>query len=248
MPPRSARGSRRWVTVCWWSEAETLVRVHVHTEAPEEVFAYARTLGAVSHEKTEDMEAQFQAVAAKTPASAALAVVAVGAGEGIDALFRSLGAAAVVSGGQTMNPSAGDIRAAIGASGGEQVIVLPNNKNIVLAAQQAAAAFNGRVCVVETRSIPQGVAALVAMNPEGSVDENVEAMTEAIAAVTSGEVTLAARATTLGRRRRLRKGNRLRSSTTSLRSRATRWRTPCARASGRMLEGREGCDCDAVRG
>jgi DAK2 domain fusion protein YloV len=178
--------------------AGDIVRVHVHTDAPEEAFAYARTLGDVSHEKTEDMEAQFQAVAANTPLSTALAVVAVGAGEGIHALFRSLGAAAVVSGGQTMNPSAGDIHAAIEASHGEQVIVLPNNKNIVLAAQQAAAAFDGRVRVVETRSIPQGVAALVAMNPEGTADENVEAMTEAIAAVASGEVTLAARATKVG--------------------------------------------------
>lgn len=175
-----------------------VVRVHVHTEAPDEAFAYARTLGAVSHEKTEDMEAQFQAVAAKAPASVALAVVAVGAGEGIDALFRSLGAAAVVRGGQTMNPSAGDIGAAIAASGGEEVIVLPNNKNILLAANQAATSLNGRAHVVETRSIPQGVAALVAMSPEGSASENVEAMTEALAAVASGEVTLAARATRLG--------------------------------------------------
>jgi DAK2 domain fusion protein YloV len=175
------------------------VRVHVHTDTPEDAFAYARSLGTVSREKTEDMEAQFQTLAAAgVREEVALAVVAVGAGAGIDELFRSLGAAEVVHGGQTMNPSAGEIRSAIEASGGGEVIVLPNNKNIVLAAQQAASGFDGRVRVVETRSIPHGVAALVAMSPEVSMEDNVETMTEAIAGVVSGEVTLAARATTLG--------------------------------------------------
>jgi dihydroxyacetone kinase-like predicted kinase len=170
--------------------------VHVHTFEPEAAFAYGRTLGEVSREKTEDMEAQFQALAGtESRESVPLAVVAVGAGDGIDELFRSLGAAAVVRGGQTMNPSAGEIKQAIEEANGEQTIVLPNNKNIVLAAQQAAAGFDGRVRLVETRSIPQGVAALVAMSPEEDVETNLETMTEAVAAVASGEITLAARST-----------------------------------------------------
>ena len=178
---------------------EALVRVHVHTAAPDEAFAYARTLGAVSHEKADDMERQFEALAARSHDDAAkrnggVAVVAIGAGDGIEALFRSLGAAEIVRGGQTMNPSAGDIRAAIDATGAADVIVLPNNKNVILAAQLAAKDMPG-VRVIPTRSFPQGVAALVAMNPETSVDENAAAMQEAITDVRTGEVTLAARAT-----------------------------------------------------
>ena len=176
-----------------------LVRVHVHTAAPDDAMAYARKLGTLSHEKADDMERQFASLAARSHNGAAkradgIAVVAVGAGAGIEALFRSLGAAEIVRGGQTMNPGAGDIRAAIDATRADNVIVLPNNKNVILAAQLAAKDLPG-VRVIPTRSIPQGVAALVAMNPEGTLDDNAAAMQEAISVVHTGEVTLAARAT-----------------------------------------------------
>jgi DAK2 domain fusion protein YloV len=179
-----------------------LVRVHVHTHTPEDALAYARTLGSLSHEKVDDMEAQFQALAKRTHAApkqhvAGVAVVSIAAGDGIEELMWSLGASAIVRGGQTMNPSAGEIRAAIEATGASHVIVLPNNKNIVLAAEQAGAGLAG-VRVLPSRSIPQGVAALVALNPEGTLDENAAQMREAIGHVRSGEVTLAARATTIG--------------------------------------------------
>jgi dihydroxyacetone kinase-like predicted kinase len=124
-----------------------------------------------------------------------VAVVAVGAGAGIEELLRSIGAIEIVPGGQTMNPSAGEIRAAIEATGAREVIVLPNNKNVVMAARQAAEGMPGRVRVLPTRSIPQGVAALIAMNPELGFDDNFTAMEQASAAVHTGEVTLAARAT-----------------------------------------------------
>jgi hypothetical protein len=179
-----------------------LVRVHVHTHTPDDALAYARTLGTLSHEKVEDMEAQFQALAARggaataaAPVTSGIAVVAVGAGAGIEALLRSIGATAVVHGGQTMNPSAGDIRAAIEATGAADVIVLPDNKNVIMAARQAAGGLAQRVRVIPSRSIPQGVAALVALNTEATLDENVAAMQDAIAQVHTGEVTLAARAT-----------------------------------------------------
>jgi uncharacterized protein len=182
-----------------------LVRVHLHTLAPDDALAYGRTLGTLSHEKVDDMEQQFQALAARrrepAPATAAgIAVVAVGAGDGIERLLRSIGAVEVIRGGQTMNPSAGDIRAAIEATGARDVIVLPDNKNVILAAQLAAARLpvDGmpvRVRVVPSRSIPQGVAALIAMNPEASFDDNAAAMEQAIAGVRTGEVTHAARAT-----------------------------------------------------
>jgi hypothetical protein len=179
-----------------------LVRVHVHTHAPGDALAAASTLGTISHEKVEDMEAQFQALTARADAATAarqvvegIAVVAIGAGAGIEALLRSIGASAIVHGGQTMNPSAGDIRAAIEATGAAEVIVLPDNKNVIMAAQQAADGLSQHVRVIPTRSIPQGVAALVALNTEATLDENVAAMQDAIAQVHTGEVTLAARAT-----------------------------------------------------
>jgi DAK2 domain fusion protein YloV len=182
---------------------EDVLRVHVHTHDPEAVFAHARTMGEVSREKADDMGAQFRALASRDgprpqPALAGIAVVAVAAGDGLRDLFASTGAAAVVHGGQTMNPSAGDIRAAIDATGADDVIVLPNNKNIIMAARQAAEGLPQRVRVIDTRSVPQGVAALVALNTEAPFEENVTAMTDAAASVRSGEVTLAARSTRLG--------------------------------------------------
>jgi DAK2 domain fusion protein YloV len=189
--------------------SEGLVRAHLHTREPEAAFAYARTLGEVSHEKADDMQAQIGALAARTPPNGAamppsvrLAVVAVGAGQGIEALLRSIGASAVVSGGQTMNPSAGEIVGAIEATRAREVIVLPDNKNIVLAAEQAAEALGARgdarrVAVVPTRSVPQGVAALVALNTESSFEDNLDAMREAVAGIASAEVTRAVRNVTI---------------------------------------------------
>jgi dihydroxyacetone kinase-like predicted kinase len=103
--------------------------------------------------------------------------------------------ARVVRGGQTMNPSAGDIRAAIQATGATDVIVLPDNTNVLMAAKLAADGLSQRVAVVETSNIPQGVAAMVALNTEAPFDDNVSAMTDAMAAVTTAEITHAARAT-----------------------------------------------------
>jgi DAK2 domain fusion protein YloV len=175
-----------------------VTRVHLHTAAPDAAFAAARALGTLSNEKADDMEAQFMRLAA-TPAAApphaGPAVVAIGAGPGIEALLRSIGATSVVLGGQTMNPSAGEIRAAIEATHAADVIVLPDNKNVIMAARQAAEGLDARVYVIPARSIPQGVAALVALNAEAPFEDNVDAMEHAIGAVRTGEVTLAARAT-----------------------------------------------------
>lgn len=179
---------------------DRMLRVHLHTHDPQAAIAWARTHGDVSHEKVDDMGEQLRALASRRAADtgprAGIAVVAVGAGAGIEALFASMGAV-VVRGGQTMNPSIGDIRAAIESTRAADVIVLPNNKNVVLAARQAAVDAPARVHVVETVSIPQGVAALVAMNSESPFDENVAAMDAAPAAVRTGEVTHAARATSI---------------------------------------------------
>ncbi len=182
-----------------------MVRAHVHTADPQGAFAYARTLGTVSHEKADDMQAQIDALAARPAARAAsrpgaFAVVAVAAGDGIEELLRSIGAAAVVRGGQTMNPSAGEIADAIAATGAPAVIVLPDNKNVVMAARQAAGAVPACVAVLPAFSVPQGVAALVAMNTDLSFDENIAAMEAAMAHLATAEVTRAVRATTIGGR------------------------------------------------
>jgi hypothetical protein len=183
---------------------ETL-RVHVHAADPQAVFARARALGAVSHEKADDMQAQIDVLANGRHASVAaavagIAVVAVAAGDGIEELLRSIGAAAVVHGGQTMNPSAGEIAAAIDATGAGEVIVLPDNANIVLAARQAAAAVakqGVRAEVLPAVAVPQGIAALVAMNSEATFEENITLMQAALGRVSSAEVTRAVRSTTM---------------------------------------------------
>jgi hypothetical protein len=176
-----------------------VARVHVHTHEPQRMLAYGRSLGEIVHENVADMEAQFRALAdSPRPAQreAGIAVIAVGAGDGIERLLESLGAS-VVRGGQTMNPSAGDIRAAVEASGALDVVLLPNNKNIVMAAKQAVDGLPLRARVIETRSVPQGIAALVALNSEAEFEENLQAMRDAAANVRYAEVTHAARATTL---------------------------------------------------
>jgi DAK2 domain fusion protein YloV len=176
-----------------------LARIHIHTPEPDRALAYGRTLGEVSREKVDDLSLQIDSAAARrngaTPLVEGVAVVAIAAGGGIERLFGSLGAAAVVRGGQTMNPSAGEIRAAIEGSGAAHVVVLPNNKNVVLAARQAGESASADVEVIPTTSVPEGIAALVAVNTEAPFEEIVAAMLEACQDVRSAEVTKAARNT-----------------------------------------------------
>jgi dihydroxyacetone kinase-like predicted kinase len=122
-----------------------------------------------------------------------ICVVAVAAGDGLEKVFRSLGVTGIVEGGQTMNPSTAQILAAIDQSVSDQVIILPNNKNILMAAQQAAEVSKKHVAVVPTRSIPQGVSALLALDQQATLDGNVAAMLRAAKEVITGEVTWAIR-------------------------------------------------------
>ena len=129
--------------------------------------------------------------------AAALAVVPVAPGDGIARVFRGLGAAEAVPGGQTMNPSAADIIDAVRKANAGFTIVLPNNKNIVLAAEQAAALAEHPIAVVPSVNVPQGIAAMLAFNPDLGGEENAEAMRAALGSVRSGEVTTAVRSTTI---------------------------------------------------
>ncbi|MBR6762324.1 MAG: DAK2 domain-containing protein [Clostridia bacterium] len=186
---------------------EEIVKVHVHSNNPGKVLEEALTYGSLSKIKIENMKEQHTeklvetGMAEETPAAPAEEVltedfgfVSVAAGEGIAEVFRDLGVSNLVEGGQTMNPSTADILAEIEKVHARTVFVLPNNKNIELAARQTVSLVeNKRVVVLGTHSIPQGISAMLVFEPTASADENIDAMKEAIGAVRSGSITYAAR-------------------------------------------------------
>ena len=175
------------------------VQVHVHVDDPGPVISLGAGLGALSSVKVENMDAQHEQFSAdrRQEEASSLAVVAVAWGDGFVELFRGYGADQIVAGGDTMNPSVGDLLDAIDAARSETVIVLPNNSNIVPAAEQAAKGSDKDVRVVPTKSIPQGVAAMLEFNADADADRNVADMNEAIAAVRTGQVTEAVRGVTM---------------------------------------------------
>ena len=177
-----------------------LIRVHLHTDRPDDALAYGRTLGELSQPKVDNLEAQIRRFVAAEPTrptvATSIGVVAVAAGAGIADAFRSIGATQIVEGGQTMNPSAGEILAAIEACEQQDVLVLPNNKNIIAAARQSAERTTKRVAVIPSRTVPQGIAAMLALS-DLPFEANEEAMARALSSVRSAEVTRAVRATTI---------------------------------------------------
>lgn len=170
----------------------TALRVHVHTDDPGAALSVGTEAGAIEGVEIADMHRQTEAREERLT-HAASAVVAVVAGEGNRQLFERLGAARIVEGGQTMNPSTQDLVAAAEDTQAEEVVLLPNNTNVILAAEQAAQHAPKPVLVVPTRSLQAGLAAVVAFNPERSAEENAEEMREALEAVATGEVTIASR-------------------------------------------------------
>ena len=176
---------------------ERVVKVHIHTEDPGSLLTYAVRWGELSQIKIDNMNQQTRELkrhsnppAVPAPATE-IAVVAVAAGEGVAQVMRSLGATAIVAGGQTMNPSIQDLLSAVEGVAASRVIVLPNNGNIVLAANQLAGLTAKEVRLVATRSIPQGLAALTAFIGDRELDANVVEMCRAISTVRSIEVTTA---------------------------------------------------------
>ncbi|MEE8464896.1 MAG: DAK2 domain-containing protein [Dehalococcoidia bacterium] len=179
------------------------IRVHIHVEDTGPALSYAESLGVLSQIKIENMDNQNQSFASGHPVkqntseAAALALLPVTPGDGLANLFRDSGCAAVIQGGQTMNPSVGQILDAARATGAKDVIILPNNSNVVLAAEQAAAA-ESFIHVLPTKNVPQGVAALLAFNPEGSWQDNIDAMNVSLSGVASVEVALGVRGANIG--------------------------------------------------
>lgn len=176
----------------------SLIKVHVHTNEPNKALGYALELGELTKLKIENMLEQNRAMKRAREANKEkkpFGMVSVAAGEGLSAIFKDLNVDNVIEGGQTMNPSADDIAKAIDSVGAKDVFVFPNNKNIILAAEQAKALTNVNVHVIPTRSIPEGISSCLAFNPEATATENEELMVEALKNVHSASVTYAVRDT-----------------------------------------------------
>lgn len=198
-------------------EDDDCFKVHVHTDIPGAALTEAQKYGTLELAKIENMRTQAEDLAAGrhiqstddldeddhdhheggrkvAPPEKKYGVVAVAAGDGLAAVFKDLGADGVISGGQTMNPSTDDIMKVIDATPAEIVFVLPNNGNIIMAAQQCIPLAEGKqVVVLPTKTVPQGISALMVMDLEASQEDNVAAMTEAIGNVHTSEITYAAR-------------------------------------------------------
>ena len=192
---------------------EEIIKVHVHTDHPGKALEEAITFGQLVKLKIENMRDQHEgqkhdaAVRAKKGSKTLdrkeeikpveptkpVGFVSVSAGEGLEQLFKDLGVDTVVSGGQTMNPSTDDILRAVEATPAETVFVLPNNKNIIMAAEQTISLATRKVIVLHTRTIPQGITAMLNYIPEMSDDENAIAMSKAYEAISTGQITFAAR-------------------------------------------------------
>lgn len=186
---------------------DEIVKVHVHTETPGEVMNYGQKFGSLVKIKVDNMRLQHDDIldgkgSTQTESAPAvertnLAIIAVAAGEGIENLFKDLGVKSIISGGQTMNPSTNDILDAINKANADNVIILPNNKNIIMAANQAVEVSEIPAAVVETKYISQGLTAMLGYNPDGTLEDNKAAMVAEMANVNSGQVTVAVRDTTV---------------------------------------------------
>lgn len=178
---------------------EELVKVHIHAEELNKVMEHAQKYGGLMNIKIENMREQFMALKDAIPNEAielkSFGIITVSMGYGIATIFKSLGADVIIAGGQTMNPSTEDFVKAIKETHAEQIIILPNNSNIILAAEQSAELVDLPVAVVPTKNVPQGMAALLIFNPSSSLEENKSLMTKSKDEVKAGQVTFAVRDT-----------------------------------------------------
>lgn len=191
---------------------DEVVKVHVHTEHPGMVLSYGQKFGSLIKVKVDNMRLQHETILEKdeeeereeeiseNEISGDYGIIAIASGEGVAEIFKNLGATYVLSGGQTMNPSTKDIVDAIAKTKKDKVIILPNNKNIFLAADQAAEVCDVDAVVVPSKTIAQGMAAMLGFSKDADLEENKEAMTDELDTVISGQVTIAVRDTTIEER------------------------------------------------
>jgi len=179
---------------------ESTIRIHIHTYDPGSIIHYAASLGTLHEISILNMDEQYQdflKMQKERMPAVDIAVVAVVSGDGLSDIFISLGVAAIVPGGQTMNPSTKDLLQAVELVVSDKVIILPNNKNVVLTAEQVQSLTTKVIKVVPTETTPQGVAALLAFDYEADLETNAQLMTEAKSAIKSIEITRAVRSTQL---------------------------------------------------
>ncbi|HFQ1912412.1 TPA: fatty acid kinase catalytic subunit FakA [Staphylococcus aureus] len=181
---------------------EEIVKVHVHTEYPGKVFNYGQQYGELIKLKVENMREQHSEVIRKEQHTAKpkmetveTAIITISMGEGISEIFKSMGATHIISGGQTMNPSIEDIVKVIEQSKCKRAIILPNNKNILMASEQAASIVDAEAVVIPTKSIPQGISALFQYDVDATLEENKAQMADSVNNVKSGSLTYAVRDT-----------------------------------------------------
>ncbi|HBC7291220.1 TPA: fatty acid kinase catalytic subunit FakA [Staphylococcus aureus] len=181
---------------------EEIVKVHVHTEYPGKVFNYGQQYGELIKLKVENMREQHREVIRKEQHTAKpkmetveTAIITISMGEGISEIFKSMGATHIISGGQTMNPSTEDIVKIIEQSKCKRAIILPNNKNILMASEQAASIVDAEAVVIPTKSIPQGISALFQYDVDATLEENKAQMADSVNNVKSGSLTYAVRDT-----------------------------------------------------
>ncbi len=198
MSKRLAKMGQSLVIATDSSSESSLVRVHIHSFNPGDVLNCAAKLGTLHQIEVHNMDDQYEEYIklqrSRLP-QVDTAIVTIASGDGLFDIFNSLGATIVVPGGQTMNPSVRQILQAVDMAPSDNVVLLPNNKNIVLTASQVQGVSSKHVSVVPSRTIPQGVAALLAFNYDLAVDKNTLAMTEALQSVTTVEITRAMRRT-----------------------------------------------------
>ncbi|MEH7299642.1 DAK2 domain-containing protein [Neobacillus drentensis] len=186
---------------------EDVVKVHIHSEQPGEVLTYGQKYGNLINMKIENMRQQHTNIVGESHTAKdselpkapkelqEYGIVTVSMGSGIAELFKSIGAHAVIEGGQTMNPSTEDIVKAVKEVNAKKVFILPNNKNIIMAAQQAADVSDEEIYVIPSKTVPQGLSALLAFNPSTDVKANESAMMDALQHVKTGQITFAVRDT-----------------------------------------------------
>ena len=187
---------------------EKMLKVHTHTESPGKILDYGVSLGSLLDINIENLQEQSLTYAAESeaehiaeqvqPLTHQIATVAVVAGPGFERVFRSIGVTAIVPGGQTMNPSTEELLEAVNAVDARQVILLPNNSNVILSARQVSDLSDKEVFVVPTESMPQGIAALLGFNFEANFESNCESMAEAATHIQTAEITTAIRTVNIG--------------------------------------------------
>lgn len=186
---------------------DEIVKVHVHTETPGEAMTYGSSYGELIKMKIENMREQFRDIQSKKQSKDAVenkerqsydtAIITVSSGDGIRTLFESVGVTHVINGGQTMNPSTEDILNTIKDDDVKQVIILPNNKNIIMAAEQAQQMLDIPAIVIPTVSIPEGLSSMLMFSPDATLDDNKASMNAALEHVKTGQVTYAVRDTSI---------------------------------------------------